>query len=130
MDWHTCTRPRLNVGGPLGRLGKRRVGRRDRGHRDVDDLTAAASQGFGDEQRSVHSGQRVGDGVTAEHRPVGIAPTRPPATAASSPNAVQFAGSPSAPWPVIRSHTRPGAGRDVARAEAAVVSAPPAATTR
>ncbi len=39
-----------------------------------------------------------------------VPPTRPPDTAASSPNATQLACSPSAPWPVIRSQTRPSRG--------------------
>ena len=57
-------------------------------------------------------------------------PTKPPETAASSPNATQLARSPSVPWPVIRSQTRPSRGVDVRRAETAACQRRGRARTR
>ena len=66
---------------------QRRVAGGDLGHRHVDHLAAAAAQRLSYRARRLQPAQRVGDRVAAEHRPVASAPTSPPATAASSPNA-------------------------------------------
>ena len=53
------------------------VGCGDRGHRQLDQLAAAAAQRLRDCQRRVQAGQRVGDGVAAEHRVAGAAADQP-----------------------------------------------------
>ena len=88
--------------------GQRGVRRGDRGHRDVDDLAATAGQGLGDGERGVQTGQRVGDRVAAEHRAVGTCAhqaARHRGVVAERRPVVRC--SPSAPWPVMRTQTRP-----------------------
>ena len=72
--------------------------------------------------------QRVGDGVAAEHRAssAGRPGRRPPRRRRRRP---PTARSPSAPWPVIRSQTRPSAGRR-RRGRGRACRAPRAGTTR
>ena len=75
---------------------QRGIARRNLREGDLDDLAAAAPErvehGLGGRQ----PGQRVGDRVADEFR-IARAPTRPPATAASSPNATPVGALPSVP---------------------------------
>ena len=57
----------------FGDRRQRGIGRGDRGHRHLDQLAAAAAQRFGHRLGRLQPGERVGDGVAAEHRVVGAA---------------------------------------------------------
>ena len=97
-----------------GRARQFGVGGGDRRHRHSISSPPPRRQRFAP-PRARRAGPSAGRRWRRRRTPASSAPpTKPPATAASSPKATQFARSPSAPWPVIRSQTRPSRGVDIA----------------